>query len=180
MRIFLHNIYDKKSHEMLKNIDSDIQVIDYFNEQEKIRELNIQVAELPCVVEIPKDDGSLEKLKMLHLIADLSGCRNNFTKAGPAKKFALFIIAKAGMTPIGEATATVEDDEYSGATVIIVVVPLKESHISLHTWPELGFAAVDLFTCGDHEKAKAAFKQMCDWFVPDNIVIQSVKRGPSK
>jgi S-adenosylmethionine decarboxylase len=27
---------------------------------------------------------------------------------------------------------------------------LAESHISIHTWPESGYAAVDVFTCGDH------------------------------
>ncbi len=26
---------------------------------------------------------------------------------------------------------------------------LAESHISIHTWPERGYAAADLFTCGD-------------------------------
>lgn len=29
------------------------------------------------------------------------------------------------------------------------VVVVQESHLAIHTWPELGFAAVDLFTCGD-------------------------------
>lgn len=33
-----------------------------------------------------------------------------------------------------------------GASGVIV---LSESHISIHTWPEEGFAAVDFFTCGD-------------------------------
>ena len=30
---------------------------------------------------------------------------------------------------------------------------LAESHISIHTWPESGYAAVDVFTCGDHRVA---------------------------
>jgi len=29
------------------------------------------------------------------------------------------------------------------------VVVLAESHLSIHTWPEYGYAAVDVFTCGD-------------------------------
>ena len=29
------------------------------------------------------------------------------------------------------------------------VVAIRESHLAIHTWPEFGFAAVDLFTCGD-------------------------------
>lgn len=52
--------------------------------------------------------------------------------------------------------------EASGATLISVhthhfqphgvsgVAILAESHLSVHTWPELGYAAVDAFTCGDH------------------------------
>ena len=29
------------------------------------------------------------------------------------------------------------------------VVVIAESHLSIHTWPEYGYAAVDVFTCGD-------------------------------
>ena len=32
---------------------------------------------------------------------------------------------------------------------------LAESHISIHTWPEYGYAAVDLFTCGSMDTEKA-------------------------
>lgn len=35
------------------------------------------------------------------------------------------------------------------------VVVIEESHLSVHTWPEAGYAAVDLFTCGDCEPKKA-------------------------
>ena len=33
---------------------------------------------------------------------------------------------------------------------------LAESHISIHTWPETGYAAVDVFTCGDHTMPEKA------------------------
>jgi S-adenosylmethionine decarboxylase len=33
---------------------------------------------------------------------------------------------------------------------VTVVVGLSESHCSIHTYPEFGYAAVDVFTCGDH------------------------------
>lgn len=36
------------------------------------------------------------------------------------------------------------------------VVVIAESHISIHTWPELGYAAVDIFTCGDHTMPEQA------------------------
>ena len=33
---------------------------------------------------------------------------------------------------------------------------LAESHLSIHTWPESGYAAVDVFTCGDHTMPEKA------------------------
>ena len=39
---------------------------------------------------------------------------------------------------------------------------LAESHISIHTWPESGYAAVDVFTCGDHTMPEQACAVMRD------------------
>lgn len=38
-----------------------------------------------------------------------------------------------------------------GITGVIVI---EESHISIHTWPECGYAAIDVFTCGKHDPQK--------------------------
>jgi len=35
------------------------------------------------------------------------------------------------------------------------VVVVEESHLSIHTWPEVGYAAVDFFTCGDSIPTRA-------------------------
>ncbi len=50
------------------------------------------------------------------------------------------------------SNATILDKHFrkfnpQGVTGVIVV---SESHISIHTWPELGYAAVDVYTCGSH------------------------------
>ena len=39
---------------------------------------------------------------------------------------------------------------------------LAESHISIHTWPESGYAAVDVFTCGDHTMPERACQVLCE------------------
>ena len=39
---------------------------------------------------------------------------------------------------------------------------LAESHISIHTWPESGYAAVDVFTCGDHTMPEKACQALAD------------------
>ncbi len=56
------------------------------------------------------------------------------------------------------------------------VAVLAESHISVHTWPERGYAAFDVFMCGsaDTRKALAALKSAFD---PKRVVIGEHKRG---
>ena len=56
------------------------------------------------------------------------------------------------------------------------VAVLAESHISVHTWPEKGYAAFDVFMCGDAEPRKAmdVFKAA---FNPGRIVVGEHKRG---
>ncbi len=43
---------------------------------------------------------------------------------------------------------------HPGVSVVGIVL---ESHISIHTWPEYGFATVDVYTCGDEGDPRAAF-----------------------
>jgi len=56
------------------------------------------------------------------------------------------------------------------------VAVLAESHISLHTWPERGFAAFDIFMCGacDPYKALPVLKAA---FAPETIELKEEKRG---
>ena len=56
------------------------------------------------------------------------------------------------------------------------VAVLAESHISVHTWPEKGFAAFDVFMCGDAQPMKAldVFKKA---FQPGRVVVGEHKRG---
>ncbi|MEM4936067.1 MAG: adenosylmethionine decarboxylase, partial [Sulfolobales archaeon] len=41
---------------------------------------------------------------------------------------------------------------------VSVVAVILESHIAVHTWPEHGFATVDVYSCGRHSKPEEAFK----------------------
>lgn len=45
---------------------------------------------------------------------------------------------------------------------ITALALLAESHISIHTWPETGFAAVDVFTCGEHTDPEKACHFLID------------------
>ncbi len=56
------------------------------------------------------------------------------------------------------------------------VVLLAESHISIHTWPEFGFAAVDIFMCGDAQP-QLALDVMHIAFEAKSSSVKSMARG---
>jgi S-adenosylmethionine decarboxylase len=59
---------------------------------------------------------------------------------------------------------------------VTCVAMLAESHISIHTWPELGMAVCDIFTCGDHTKPKEGVKYMKMMLDAKSIVSKSFTR----
>ena len=66
--------------------------------------------------------------------------------------------------------------QFSSSGGVSGVLILAESHISIHTWPEKEFAAIDIFMCGkcDPYKAVAVLKE---YFSPTSIQINDQKRG---
>lgn len=56
------------------------------------------------------------------------------------------------------------------------VAVLAESHISIHTWPERAYAAIDIFMCGD-ARPHDAIKVLREAFAPARIQLAEHKRG---
>jgi S-adenosylmethionine decarboxylase len=64
--------------------------------------------------------------------------------------------------------------EHQGVTAFAI---LAESHISIHTWPEIGHAACDIFTCGgDHVDCDAAGEYLAYAFNADDVQTQRMER----
>jgi S-adenosylmethionine decarboxylase len=63
--------------------------------------------------------------------------------------------------------------EQGGVTGVLL---LAESHLSIHTWPEHGFAAVDAFMCGTGttQAARAVFERA---LAPERIEVRVMQRG---
>ncbi|HKR50419.1 MAG TPA: adenosylmethionine decarboxylase [Pseudonocardiaceae bacterium] len=59
---------------------------------------------------------------------------------------------------------------------LTAVAILSESHLSIHCWPEKGYAAVDVFTCGDAEPARAV-PVLREAFLPGSLQVVEQKRG---
>ncbi len=57
------------------------------------------------------------------------------------------------------------------------VVVIAESHISIHTWPEYGYAAIDIFTCGDVLQPETAADLLIERFQSKDPSIVELKRG---
>ncbi len=57
------------------------------------------------------------------------------------------------------------------------VVIIAESHLAIHTWPELGYAAVDLFTCGEKCDPKVAYEFLKKKFNSTNASFTQLNRG---
>ena len=57
------------------------------------------------------------------------------------------------------------------------VILLAESHIAVHTWPEINYIAIDIFTCGKEARPKGALKYIQEYLKPERVKIQEMKRG---
>ncbi len=57
------------------------------------------------------------------------------------------------------------------------VLSIAESHLSIHTWPELDYAAADIFTCGASFQPQAAAQIIIDRMESKDPSIQIIKRG---
>lgn len=77
----------------------------------------------------------------------------------------------AGATPVGG-----EFHHFGPGLGVTGVLLLKESHISIHTWPEHGFAAVDVFMCGAAQPEKAV-RVIEAALQPASVARQEARRG---
>lgn len=57
------------------------------------------------------------------------------------------------------------------------VVVIAESHLAIHTWPEYGYAAVDLFTCGDSCDPHVAYEFLREELHAGSALYSELKRG---
>jgi S-adenosylmethionine decarboxylase len=57
------------------------------------------------------------------------------------------------------------------------VVVIAESHLSIHTWPEYRYAAVDIFSCGDVLQPEVAASYLVETFGAERTSVVDVQRG---
>jgi S-adenosylmethionine decarboxylase len=113
-------------------------------------------------------------MKMLgrHLVVEYSECDKS-------KLNDLRFLEEAMTEAVRRSGATIVRSvfhEYNPQGVSGVVV-IAESHISIHTWPEYGYAAVDFFTCGQSVDPYKAHEHLKEAIGSGKAFVQELRRG---
>jgi len=107
-----------------------------------------------------------------HLLIELKNCNPEILKDLESVKNILVDAAKKANATI----ISVNFHEFNPFGISGVVV-IAESHLTIHTWPEYGFAAVDVFTCGETIKPEIAAQYIIEAFECKVPSIVEMKRG---
>ncbi len=107
-----------------------------------------------------------------HLLCEYHGCDRELLNSPDAIRAELLdAVARAGATPVADVVHAFSPH---GVTGVIVIA---ESHFAIHTWPEYGFAAVDLFTCGETVDPWAAFAHLAKALRAASHSVVELRRG---
>ena len=106
-----------------------------------------------------------------HLIAEYYGCRRETLDQVSTVKQAMLDAANAiGATVLGDNFHQFDPHGVSGTVVI------AESHLSIHTWPENGYVAVDIYTCGGLDP-RIGFELLAERLGAQGCRVQEIVRG---
>ena len=61
---------------------------------------------------------------------------------------------------------------------ITAIALLAESHLSIHTWPEAQYSAVDIFTCGQNMKPDLSCKYLIEALMAEEHLLRVINRNP--
>lgn len=107
-----------------------------------------------------------------HILAEFHDCnRQTLNDVGQVEKIMVHAALEAGAEVREVVFHRFAPQGVSGVVVI------SESHLAIHTWPELGYAAVDVFTCGDKVDPWQACNYLIEKFQATKVDAKEVKRG---
>ncbi len=106
------------------------------------------------------------------ILIEFYDCQSEvLTDRNQIRQYMLEAAQHAGATVISDTFHHFKPDGISGVVVI------AESHISIHTWPEHRYAAVDVFTCGDSVDPWSVPRYLQEKLQAENVSSMEIKRG---
>ena len=119
-----------------------------------------------------EQDGVEEVNLGQHVLAEFFECDPNILNSiDKVEKYMIDAALECGATIVQKCFHMFNPYGVSGVVII------SESHLAIHTWPELGYAAVDLFTCGDKCDPKISYEFLQKKFHCQNATFTELKRG---
>jgi S-adenosylmethionine decarboxylase len=107
-----------------------------------------------------------------HIVAELSLCNQEIL--GDIAKVRDIMVRAALAAKAQVREVAFHKFEPGGVSGVVV---LAESHLSIHTWPEYGYAAIDTYTCGETADPWRACDYMAEKFEAQNVKTTMVERG---
>jgi S-adenosylmethionine decarboxylase proenzyme len=107
-----------------------------------------------------------------HILAEFYGCDTNILNDSELiEAYMKQAAIECGATIVSSTFHTFNPHGVSGVVVI------AESHLAIHTWPEYGYAAVDVFTCGETVNPHVANDTLKVSLKAKTVKIMELKRG---
>jgi S-adenosylmethionine decarboxylase len=121
----------------------------------------------------------IHRMQGLHLTADLRGCPSAgaaMTEPVALRSLCLQAVAEAGLQAVGELF-----HRFPPPGGVTGVVLLAESHLAVHTWPELCAVTLDVYVCNlgadNSAKAQALMASLQAAFAPAQVEQHRLPRG---
>jgi S-adenosylmethionine decarboxylase proenzyme len=107
-----------------------------------------------------------------HLLLELQGCNEEvLDDISFLRDTMMSAASECGATVVGESFHQFSPQGVSGVVVI------AESHLFIHTWPEYGYAAADIFTCGNSVQPETAAQVLLRKLGSKNHSMVEMRRG---
>ena len=107
-----------------------------------------------------------------HLLIELQDCnREVLNDLNFLREAMISAAVNCGAVVLGDSFHRFSPQGVSGVVVI------AESHLSIHTWPEFAYAAVDIFTCGTTVKPEKASETLVVKLEAKNHYSREIQRG---
>jgi S-adenosylmethionine decarboxylase len=106
-----------------------------------------------------------------HLILEMWGCNQNLDSVEATEGALREMVDALDVTLLDLKVYPFSPVGVTGMAIV------SESHLVIHTWPEYGYAAVDLFTCGEKRHPEAAVPVLRKYFAPASVQVMEMTRG---
>ena len=114
----------------------------------------------------------------IHLLGEWYGCPADLpemTRAEALRQRCIEAVEAAGLTMVGERFHQFDPQGVTGAVI------LAESHLAVHTWPEIGSVTIDVYVCNfttdNTGKARRLFAELERSLRPERTHFQAIQRG---